>query len=76
MGRISTRFGGTNFGNTKLTMNSHNFSNTIEVPECGTYKLIEIKNQGVPHRETAIYERIEWNALAPWIVKVKANSNS
>jgi len=53
-------------------MNSHNFSDTIEVPECGTYKLIKIENQGVVNRETAIYERIEWDALAPWNIKIKA----
>tara|TARA_A100001037_G_scaffold244817_1_gene225889 strand:+ start:63979 stop:64167 length:189 start_codon:yes stop_codon:yes gene_type:complete len=52
-------------------MDSHNFSDTIEVPNCGTYQLIKIENQGVPTRETAIYERIEWDALAPWIVKIR-----
>ena len=57
-------------------MNSHNFSDTIQVPECGMYQLTSIVNQGVANRETAIYERIEWNALAPWIVKIKANNDS
>jgi len=55
-------------------MNNSNFTDTIQVPDCGTYQLIKIKNQGVANRETAIYERIEWNALAPWIVKIKANN--
>ena len=57
-------------------MNSHNFSDTIQVPECGMYQLTKIENQGVANRETAIYERIEWAALAPWIVKIKANNDS
>ena len=55
-------------------MDNSNFTDTIQVPDCGTYQLIKIKNQGVANRETAIYERIEWNALAPWIVKIKANN--
>jgi len=57
-------------------MDSHNFSDTIQVPNCGTYQLTKIENQGVANRETAIYERIEWDALAPWIVKIKANNDS
>ena len=57
-------------------MSSHNFSDTIEVPECGTYQLIKIENQGVANIETAIYERVEWDALAPWIVKINANNDS
>ena len=54
-------------------MNSFIFSDTIKVPECGTYQLIKIENQGVANRETAIYERIKWDALAPWNIKIKAN---
>lgn len=57
-------------------MDSHNFSDTIQVPICGMYQLTKIENQGVANRETAIYERIEWDALAPWIVKIKANNDS
>ena len=57
-------------------MSSHNFSDTIEVPNCGMYQLIKIENQEVANRETATYERIEWDALAPWIVKIKANNDS
>ena len=57
-------------------MDSHNFSDTIQVPNCGMYQLTKIENQGVANRETAIYERIEWDALAPWIVKIKANNDS
>ena len=57
-------------------MDSHNFSDTIQVPNCGTYQLAKIENQGVANRETAIYERIEWDALAPWIVKIKANNDT
>jgi len=60
-----------NENDTKMKL--YNFSDTVEVPECGTYQLIEIENKGIANREIAIYERVKWNALAPWIVKIKAN---